>query len=140
MKRIKKSYWVIAAIAVMIACSFAFTAPKNSQYKNLKVLPKNITKPELDSLMKSFTKALGVKCDYCHYKSDTAQWPDFASDRNEVKLTARYMIKMQGKINKKFFEIKDSKAMDAKLKVSCFTCHHGTGTPATKPPATAESK
>src|SRR5690606_23342798 len=38
-------------------------------WKNLKVLPKDISKDSLDHLMKGYTLALGVKCNYCHAPS-----------------------------------------------------------------------
>jgi hypothetical protein len=34
--------------------------------KNLKVLPKNISKEDLDKVMDGFKASLGVRCNYCH--------------------------------------------------------------------------
>jgi hypothetical protein len=85
--------------------------------KNLKVL-----KPEeLMPTMRSFTGALGVRCDYCHIRGD------FASDENHKKLTARRMIAMVQQINGSFFE--------GKMEVACYTCHRGATEPEKTPVA-----
>lgn len=131
----KKSFVVTAVITALIYMSFAFTGAYAPLYKNLKVLPKNIAKPQMDSVMRSFTRALGVKCNYCHAKNDQGEGLNFASDQEETKLTARQMMRMQFKINKKFFHIKNVKDLDTKLEVTCYACHHGQGIPARFPAA-----
>jgi hypothetical protein len=50
---------------------------------------------------------------------------DFASDANEKKGIARDMMRMTTKINKKYFDVKDSKSLDADLEMTCYTCHNG---------------
>ncbi|MEO6915320.1 MAG: c-type cytochrome [Chitinophagaceae bacterium] len=131
----RKSFWVTLLISAFVCCSLAFAPTADPPYKNLKILPKNITKPELDSLMKSFTKSLGVKCDFCHAKrEDGGEGLDFASDKEEAKSEARSMMKMTAKINKKFFHVKNASGLHTKLEVTCYTCHHGQGHPSKKPP------
>ena len=98
--------------------------------QNLKVLPKNTTKQQLDSVMKHFTVALGVKCNFCHVYNQEQKSMDFASDGNNHKDVARYMMKMTNKINEKYFEVKKAERMDADLEVSCYTCHSGKAHPA----------
>ena len=124
----RKSALITALFAAMIVASLAFTSDE-PQYKNLKVLPKKITKPQLDSVMHQFTGALGVKCNYCHkYDADTKKM-DFASDEIKHKLVARSMMKMTAKINKKYFDVTGKQSLDAKLMVGCYTCHHGQEEP-----------
>jgi thioredoxin reductase len=36
------------------------------KFTNLKVLPKDISKQELQSTMRGFAFALGVRCEHCH--------------------------------------------------------------------------
>ncbi len=91
------------------------------QPKNLKVLK---DPQQLMPIMRSYTVALGVKCDYCHVKGD------FASDDNPKKLTARMMIAMNQDVNAKF--------PDGKQHVTCYTCHRGANEPLTAPPATQQ--
>jgi hypothetical protein len=110
----------------------AATMPEEAQqqqavaYTNLKILPKNIGKEELDVVMKGFTNALGVRCNYCHApQADNPARNDFASDAKPEKATAREMMKMAAKINKTFFNKKAGAVMD----VTCKTCHNGKAHP-----------
>jgi hypothetical protein len=84
--------------------------------KNLKLLP-----PEgLIPVMRSYTVALGVKCEFCHVEGD------FASDEKHHKEIARGMIQLARTINGKF--------PDGKEHVTCYTCHRGSEEPAMAPP------
>jgi hypothetical protein len=136
----KKTFLIIICFITLITLSFSFTN-KPPRFKNIKVLPKDINKDELDSVMKSFTVALGVKCNFCHVRLNDEQknW-DFPSDANEHKGIAREMIKMTTKINKKYFDIKDSKNLTADLEVNCYTCHNGQVHPAKFPEPPAQPK
>jgi hypothetical protein len=92
------------------------------QPKNLKVLPAGTN---LMSTMKGFTVALGVKCEHCHVEHD------FPNDEKPTKNMARKMILMTRDLNANTFA-------DAKIQVSCYTCHRGDITPKTSPAATAQ--
>jgi photosynthetic reaction center cytochrome c subunit len=85
--------------------------------KNLKVLPADTN---IGMTMRAFTVALGQQCTFCHLP------PDFASDENPKKITARHMIQMVNEINAKF--------PDGKAHVSCYTCHRGGTVPLMAPP------
>jgi len=87
--------------------------------KNLKVL--KIPTSELIPTMRSYTVALGVKCDACHVQGD------FANDEKHMKQVARMMIVMAQEINAKF--------PDGKVHVTCYTCHRGDEEPKTAPPS-----
>jgi hypothetical protein len=130
MKRILS---VIICFVALVLMSFAITKA-DPQYKNLKVLPKNITKKQMDSVMHHFTSALGVKCNYCHQYNAEQKAMDFASDANEHKGVARSMMKMTARLNKKYFHVNNSKSLDAKLEITCYSCHNGKANPATVPP------
>lgn len=130
----RKSYLITGLFAAAVVASLAFTSD-DPQYKNLKVLPKHITKQQMDSVMHQFTGSLGVKCNFCHQYNAETKTMDFASDANKHKLTARSMLKMTAKINKKYFDVAGKQTLDAKLLVGCYTCHHGQEDPAvTAPP------
>lgn len=125
----KRSLLITFCFAFLVLLSFAFTSDE-PRYKNLKVLPKNTTKQQMDSVMRHFTAALGVKCNFCHQFNQEQKAMDFASDANEHKGIARQMMRMTEKINKKYFDIKDSDELTTTLEVTCFTCHNGKGHPA----------
>ena len=128
----KKIVLVLMVLTSFVAMSFVITK-EDPLYKNLKVLPKKITKEQLDSVMKHFTVALNVKCNFCHARTaDGKEW-DFPSDANKHKLVAREMIKMTEKINKKYFDVGTGKGLSATYMVTCYTCHNGKSDPLTKP-------
>lgn len=112
-----KKYLLITGLIVCSVIGLSFTV-KDEGFKNLKVLPKNITHDEMDSVMKHFAKSLGVKCNFCHVKGEDGQHMNFASDENQHKDIARSMYKMTARINKKFF----GNEVNA---VTCFSCHNG---------------
>jgi hypothetical protein len=130
----KKTLLVVTGFIFLIAVSLAFTGKDDPLYKNLKVLPKNITKEEMDSVMHHFSLSLGVRCNYCHIRNDETKKWDFASDENKHKLVARNMMVMTDKINDKYFNLAGGKRdLHTQLMVTCYTCHHGATDPATKP-------
>lgn len=100
-------------------------------WKNLKVLPQNITKDSLTHLMKGYTIALGVQCNYCHAtsKSDPKEL-DFPSDAKIEKEIARGMITMTNEINENYFKpyFPDPKPHQVHV-ANCVMCHRGTANP-----------
>ena len=125
---------VVAAIAIV--CGLVFTARSRAQipdkFTNLKVLPKDIQKPELVRVMREFSGALGVRCIHCHKGDDPVDLSkvDFASDEKQNKLVARAMMGMTKSINTTLDT--DIGAMRPEhLTVTCFTCHHGNRRPET---------
>ena len=131
--QLKGSYLVpLSLLLAVTLCSLSL--PPEERAKNLKVLPKDISHDDLMKEMRTYNKALGVKCDFCHAKQpENPQKLDFASDDKEEKETAREMLKMTMRINKKFFKSgKDEKGMQI-MTVTCYTCHNGQKEPSSKP-------
>ena len=130
----KRTLIILLCFVAFVSMSFIFTKETAPRYKNLKILPKDITKQQMDSVMRQFSASLGVKCGFCHSYNQEQKSMDFASDVKKEKNTAREMWRMNAKLNKKSFDVKNSKELGAKLEVSCFTCHHGAKDPETKAP------
>jgi hypothetical protein len=135
--QMKKSFLVTVLFSAMVLASLAFTKD-DRLYKNLKVLPKNITKQQMDSVMHHYTDALNVKCNFCHVWNEETKKMDFVSDANKHKLITRDMMRMTNKINKKYFQVAGRQSLDAKLLVTCYTCHHGAEDPEVTPPKKEE--
>ncbi len=115
-------------VSVIVLSGFMPQAQKKTN--NLKVLPKDISEQDLDKIMDGYKAALGVKCNFCHAASkDDPKHLDFASDAKPEKETARMMMKMTYRINKKSFHIKDAYNAKAVVAVSCITCHNGKAHP-----------
>jgi hypothetical protein len=107
-----------------IVTAFAATIPNQElppTFKNLKVLPKNISEAALDKIMDNFNYSLGVTCDYCHAKSDKADELKFASDAKPEKNAARKMMLMTYEINIKNFSGTKDRIKPQTIK--CITCH-----------------
>lgn len=100
------------------------------EFTNLKVLPRDISKPELLKTMRSFTSALGVRCLFCHVgkEGEPPSTFKFDSDEKEQKRTARLMMAMTQDINQKYLTGL-GKPAEKLVKVSCATCHHGQQEP-----------
>ncbi|WP_121352690.1 c-type cytochrome [Flavisolibacter nicotianae] len=135
----KKTFLVILAFVGLVALSCAVTKTTggdgHSSYKNLKVLPKDITHEQMDSVMHHFTGSLNVKCNFCHVRNEEKKEMDWAADDNKHKLVARQMLTMTNDLNKKYFNLTGSAMnISTPLMVTCFTCHHGSTEPSTNPP------
>lgn len=129
-----KKLLVIISLVAVVLLGIAGTTPRlhKNNFKNLKVLPQDISDEALHKIMKEFNGSLGVHCDYCHAKNDTSKHLDFASDSNHVKESARYMMRMTLQINKDFLQVKQPLIGDSTLVVTCYTCHHGNAFPDNK--------
>ena len=75
------------------ASTQAKASPIPDKFVNLQVLPKDISKPQLMTVMKQFSITFGVRCSYCHTVSDDLSQGAFDSDDKEPKLKARELIK-----------------------------------------------
>lgn len=101
--------------------------------ENRQVLPEGTGGTELRNRMISYTVGLGVRCHHCHVGEEGLDFSefDFTSDEREPKSIARSMILMTDTINQ---ELLPAIAQLEGPVVTCFTCHRGTTTPATRPP------
>jgi hypothetical protein len=127
----KNKMLVITGVTIFIASGFVVSFPPGE--RNLKVLPKDISDADLDSVMVQFEKALGVGCDFCHAKSKTnPDDPDFASDDIPEKEITRMMMKMTETINKDFFNYSITYKAGERMAVKCQTCHDGFARPELK--------
>jgi hypothetical protein len=129
----KRPALVISLLITVVIISVAFSSPPEVKFKNLKVLPKNTTKAQMDTIMNHFARSLGVRCNFCHVRGKDAQNTfDFPNDSLENKKIARGMFKMTAKLNKKYFKGGDQEKGLPLL--TCYSCHRGQEHPATIPP------
>jgi len=99
--------------------------------QNLQVLPKDWPGSRLSAPMRGFTRALGVRCSYCHKGEEGKPLGtyDFASDENPNKDRAREMLRMLGSVNDHLDKIEPSGAK--RVNMWCHTCHSGRPRPMT---------
>jgi hypothetical protein len=99
---------------------------------NIKAYPADIPVRALIDSMQGFTRALGVRCTYCHVGQEGQPLAslDFASDEKPVKVKAREMIRMLSAINGEHLAKLVSRR-EPSITVTCATCHRGVTEPRT---------
>ena len=122
----KKKFIVFLVFACSIVIGVAGVSPSKGEYKNLKVLSKNISSKDLSKIMiDDFEDGLGVSCSFCHARGKDSLKLDYASDAKPEKRIARLMMQMTMGINKKYFKLKHPLIGDSTLVITCVTCHNG---------------
>ena len=116
-------------IAIVSAGVAAVNAPKN-KFRNLKVLPQDISEAKLDSIMHTYNIALGVKCNFCHVPYNKLNFGlkdslDYAADTEPMKENARDMMRMTIEINRNNFYFDKNQQPEYLHTVTCKTCHRG---------------
>lgn len=129
----------LLSVSVFLTLTLMLCSPLHAQEQwswpekpeNLQVLPKDWPGSRLRAPMMGFTRALGVRCSYCH-KGEEGQplsTYDFASDENPNKNRAREMLRMLGSINEHLSKIEPSGVK--RVNMWCHTCHRGRPRPMT---------
>src|SRR5580693_7887225 len=108
----KKSLLITAGCILSIILFQAFTITPEPPFKNLQILPKDISDHDLDSVMHHFSASLGVRCNFCHVINEEEKKFDMASDDKPEKNIARKMMLMAIDINKNYFREMDKHDMD----------------------------
>lgn len=122
--------WNSIALAAILLAAIPTAAQFPDKFTNLKVLPKDISRAELESTMRGFAFALNVRCNHCHSeKADGSHKLDFPADDKETKKTARLMLQMVAAINHDYLSKVEKADKTPPIHVECVTCHHGLAQP-----------
>ncbi|MSO50695.1 MAG: c-type cytochrome [Acidobacteria bacterium] len=129
----------LLAAGLMCVCVMAVAVTKTSAQgggqgggqaaplQNLQVLPKDMARPDVIALMRTFTVALGVQCTHCHVGTPQERFKDDLP----AKATARKMLKMVMAVNADHLGVKPGEPN----KATCYSCHRGALKPLTAAPA-----
>ena len=122
---------IIVTLSFLAFVTLGVAAVKAPQERNLKVLPKDISDEKLDSIMQTYNKALGVKCEFCHVKSKVYPGTDidYRSDAEPMKENARDMMRMTIEINTNHFYFNKSIKPEYLNTITCKTWHRGEAFP-----------
>lgn len=133
------SFKIFVFLGGLVSSSLLLISPIQAQEQwswpekpqNLQVLPKEWPGSRLRPVMTGFTRALGVRCSYCHQGEEGKPLStyDFVSDANSNKNRAREMLRMLGSINDHLKNIEPSG--DKRVNMWCHTCHRGRPRPMT---------
>ena len=124
----------ILAIA-MFGLVFVWSAPSvraqiPDEFTNLKFLPEDISRDSLLTVMRDFSFALGVRCQYCHVGGDGRSFEgvEFHKDDDPNKRKARFMLGMVADLNAQILpSIPDRD--DPPVRMECKSCHRGLARP-----------
>ena len=127
----KKSI-LVSALCIGMLFMQSFVQKHDEKPQNLKILPKDISGEELHKIMRDYSMALGVRCNFCHVseKVEGQDRPkfDFASDNKQEKKIAREMMLMVTAINTSYIGKIDGGGHPLE-QITCVTCHMGRTTP-----------
>jgi len=126
-----RGQWKWAALAIALLAGRPAFAQFPDKFTNLKVLPKDISKNDMESTMRAFSFALGVHCGHCHVEKKAPEHGlDFAADDKDAKKTARVMLQMVATINHEYIsKVPKTPPNTETIHVQCVTCHHGLTQP-----------
>ena len=129
-RRLLAGALVVASGCTLLVADPLRAQPPREEFKNLKVLPKDLAPADLRRTMAGFTRALGVRCIYCHVGEEGKPFrhEDFPLDDKPTKLKAREMLRMVKDINDTYLAKLDHRA-EPPIRVQCATCHHGATQP-----------
>ncbi len=124
-----KKLIALAALFVLVFTGIAAIEEPAGEFKNLQVLPKNITHDSLDKIMDGFNASLKVDCAFCHVKDKNSTALIMEKDDKPEKEITRNMMRMTMDINKKYFQFNEEAAAKNIEAVTCYTCHKGQPIP-----------
>jgi len=119
-----------ASVCAVMMSSSAMAQWPPQRLKNVQVLPEDTPIRALIDTMAGFTRALGVRCAYCHIGGETTPFEtlDFSSDSMPAKVKAREMLRMVLAINRDHLP-KLADRRTPPIVVTCATCHRGIAQP-----------
>ncbi|MBK8520115.1 MAG: c-type cytochrome [Chitinophagaceae bacterium] len=134
-----KKLIALAALFVFVFTGIAAIEEPAGEFKNLQVLPKNITPDSLDRIMGGFNDGLGVNCTFCHTENKNTKLMEAEKDTKPEKEITRNMMRMTMDINKNYFQFNENVNAKEVQAVTCYTCHKGQPIPEkVKKPATKD--
>jgi tetratricopeptide (TPR) repeat protein len=128
-RRIFRSVAAAVLVTVTLTARVEAQFPPDS-FENLQVLSEDLDWNDLIPIMAGFTRALSVRCTFCHLGEEGRPLAtyDFASDEKATKRKAREMLRMVRSINAEHLSNLEERR-DPPIRVECATCHRGTNEP-----------
>ncbi len=106
------------------------TAQIPDEFQNLRILPTDISRDSLLGIMRDFSFALGVRCQYCHVGGDGISFEgvEFHNDDDPDKRKARFMLRLVANLNNQVLPLIPERD-DPPRQIECKTCHRGLAKP-----------
>ena len=122
---------LVAAVAAYAPVNFEnLDAQIPEEFSNLQVLPEDISRDSLLEIMRGFSFALSVRCQYCHVGGDGISFEgvEFHKDDDPDKRNARFMLRMVDNLNGYVLPLVPERE-DPPVAIECKTCHRGQPRP-----------
>lgn len=118
------------ALLVPVLVSTGLAAQIPDEFTNLRVLPPEVSRESLLTVMRGFSFALGVRCQYCHVGGDGVSFEGVEFDRDDDpdKRKARIMLRMVRQLNDGILAQLPDRT-NPPVAVECKTCHRGLPRP-----------
>jgi hypothetical protein len=128
--------WVRTSVVVAVAIGGAILTPGTSdaqipdEFTNLRFLSDDISQDSLMKVMRGFSFALNVRCQYCHTGGDGISFEgvEFDNDDDPDKRKARFMLRMVENLNRTVLPLIPERD-DPSVEIGCKTCHRGLPRP-----------
>ncbi len=120
-----KKLLTLAALIGFVFIGIAAVEEPAGEYKNLQVLPKNISPDSLGKIMDGFNASLKVDCKFCHVKDKNSENLIMEKDDKPEKEITRNMMRMTMDINKNYFQFNENVTAAQVQAVTCYICHKG---------------
>ena len=103
---------------------------REEELKNLQFFSQDVSRDSLIQVMRGFSFALGVRCQYCHTGGDGISFEGvvFESDEDPDKRKARFMLRMVETLNASMLPMMADRDEPA-YEIGCKTCHRGSPKP-----------
>lgn len=125
---------VVVGVGLLLA--LLVVAPPEVQARqeapvNLQYFPADMSRGEVVQIMRQFSFALGVRCQYCHVGGDGRSFEGvvFESDEDPDKVKARFMLRMVETLNESMLPLMAQRD-EPVSEITCKTCHRGLAKPA----------
>ena len=118
------------ALVLVLAAPQPIQAQIPSSFTNLQYLSPDISRDSLLTVMRKFSFALGVRCQYCHVGGDGISFEGvrFESDEDPDKRKARFMLRLVDNLNRQVLPLMPNRD-DPPLRMECKSCHRGQAKP-----------
>ncbi len=127
-----QGHWVRRSVMTVI---FYALAPGQSAaqipetFENLQYFPDDISRDSLVNVMRGFSFALGVRCQFCHVGGDGVSFEGVVfHEDSDAKRNARFMLRMVDSLNQQVLTqlpVRDP----VPVRIECKTCHRGLNKP-----------
>jgi len=123
-------FGVALQAGLWIALTPNISAQIPDRFQNLRVLQEDIGREDLIEVMRGFSFALGVRCQYCHVGGDGVSFDgvEFEKDDDPDKRKARFMMRMTENLNLQVLPLLPERD-EPRSEITCKTCHRGLAKP-----------